>query len=94
MEFKQDDSCSVQKSSCFLEIPFFKLSLTKGTLYYFETVPFTYTLIVSAFSFKEILDTKIHTIKQHIPLNINGNLFPISNINPEANDPTIIPIAL
>ena len=33
MEFKQDDSCSVQKSSCFLEIPFFKLSLTKGTLY-------------------------------------------------------------
>lgn len=34
MEFKQDDSCSVQKSSCFLEIPFFKLSLTKGTLYY------------------------------------------------------------
>ena len=35
MEFKQDDSCSVQKSSCFLEIPFFKLSLTKGTLYKF-----------------------------------------------------------
>lgn len=34
MEFKQDDSCSVQKSSCFLEIPFFKLSLTKGTLYF------------------------------------------------------------
>ena len=34
MEFKQDDSCSVQKSSCFLEIPFLKLSLTKGTLYY------------------------------------------------------------
>ena len=36
MEFKQDDSCSVQKSSCFLEIPFFKLSLTKGTLYFNE----------------------------------------------------------
>ena len=36
MEFKQDDSCSVQKSSCFLEIPFFKLSLTKGTLYYLQ----------------------------------------------------------
>ncbi len=35
MEFKQDDSCSVQKSSCFLEIPFFKLSLTKGTLYFY-----------------------------------------------------------
>ena len=66
----------------------------KETGLYFETVPCTYTLIVSAFSFKEILDTKIHTIKQHIPLNINGNLFPISNINPEANDPTIIPIAL
>ncbi len=28
----KNDSCSVQKSSCFLEIPFFKLSLTKGTL--------------------------------------------------------------
>ena len=38
MEFKQDDSCSVQKSSCFLEIPFFKLSLTKGTLYNLESL--------------------------------------------------------
>ena len=40
MEFKQDDSCSVQKSSCFLEIPFFKLSLTKGTLYKTKIHPF------------------------------------------------------
>ena len=30
MEFKQDDSCSVQKSSCFLEIPFFLIVLDKG----------------------------------------------------------------
>ena len=66
----------------------------KETDLYFETVPFTYTLIVSAFSFKEILATKIHTIKQHIPLNINGNLFPISNINPAVNDPVTWPIAL
>lgn len=40
MEFKQDDSCSVQKSSCFLEIPFFKLSLTKGTLYFIKKALF------------------------------------------------------
>ena len=44
MEFKQDDSCSVQKSSCFLEIPFFKLSLTKGTLYLYSS----FNLIISA----------------------------------------------
>ena len=42
MEFKQDDSCSVQKSSCFLEIPFFKLSLTKGTLYKLKAYNMTF----------------------------------------------------
>ena len=47
MEFKQDDSCSVQKSSCFLEIPFFKLSLTKGTLYFKWT--FLYISILALF---------------------------------------------
>ena len=48
MEFKQDDSCSVQKSSCFLEIPFFKLSLTKGTLY---LMPYPYIYLLFLISF-------------------------------------------
>ena len=47
MEFKQDDSCSVQKSSCFLEIPFFKLSLTKGTLYPFYTYLFKHAIPIT-----------------------------------------------
>ena len=54
MEFKQDDSCSVQKSSCFLEIPFFKLSLTKGTLY----------PLISKYSF--IIIFYINSLKKHL----------------------------
>lgn len=33
VEFKQDDSCSIQKSSCYPNSRFIKLSLTKGTFY-------------------------------------------------------------
>ncbi len=35
MELKKDDSCAIQKSSfnSILTIPFFKVSLTKGTVY-------------------------------------------------------------
>ena len=54
MEFKQDDSCSVQKSSCFLEIPFFKLSLTKGTLYNFK--------MDTKFLKQKYIDIKIYVI--------------------------------
>ena len=63
MEFKQDDSCSVQKSSCFLEIPFFKLSLTKGTLYMLKDFKFK-----SVFSLDDSLHKSLYLANIDIPL--------------------------
>ena len=69
MEFKQDDSCSVQKSSCFLEIPFlnctwqrvhFKTEATTGFYFCFKPF-FRNALTCSISSWSGFLET-IHAV--------------------------------
>lgn len=86
MEFKQDDSCSVQKSSCFLEIPFFKLSLTNGTLYnlwYFYLFYDSYLVILffckSFFTSYTSDSIKVLVCSQFILLLVNSDNLDIAN---------------